>query len=38
MFKNLFHRHTRLAILMAITIGLGACSSGVKLDDVEAAK
>jgi len=38
MFKNLFHRHTRLAILMVITLGLGACSSGVKLDDVEAAK
>jgi len=38
MFKNLFHRHTRLAILMVITLGLGACSSGVKLDDVEASK
>jgi peptidoglycan-associated lipoprotein len=38
MFKNLFNRHTRLAILMVITLGLGACSSGVKLDDVEAAK
>jgi peptidoglycan-associated lipoprotein len=38
MFKNLFNRHTRLAILLAITLGLGACSSGVKLDDVEAAK
>ena len=38
MFKNLFHRHTRLAILLVITLGLGACSSGVKLDDVEAAK
>ena len=38
MFMNLFNRHTRLAILMVITLGLGACSSGVKLDDVEAAK
>lgn len=38
MFKNLFNRHTHLAILMVITLGLGACSSGVKLDDVEAAK
>ena len=38
MFKNLFNRHTRLAILMVITLGLGACSSGVKLDDVEASK
>ena len=38
MLKNLFNRHTRLAILIVITLGLGACSSGVKLDDVEAAK
>lgn len=38
MLKNLYNRHTRLAILIVITLGLGACSSGVKLDDVEAAK
>ncbi len=38
MFKHLFNRHTSLAVLILITLGLGACSSGVKLDDVEAAK
>ena len=38
MFKHLFNRHTSLVVLTLITLGLGACSSGVKLDDVEAAK
>ncbi|BDW10246.1 peptidoglycan-associated lipoprotein [Polynucleobacter sp. SHI8] len=38
MFKHLFNRRTSLAVLTLITLGLGACSSGVKLDDVEAAK
>jgi peptidoglycan-associated lipoprotein len=38
MFKHLFNRHISLVLLTLITLGLGACSSGVKLDDVEAAK
>jgi peptidoglycan-associated lipoprotein len=38
MFKHLFNRRTSLVVLTLITLGLGACSSGVKLDDVEAAK
>jgi peptidoglycan-associated lipoprotein len=37
MQSNLISR-VRLSILVLIALGLGACSSGVKLDDVEAAK
>jgi peptidoglycan-associated lipoprotein len=37
MQTNLISR-LRLSILVLVTLGLGACSSGVKLDDVEAAK
>jgi peptidoglycan-associated lipoprotein len=37
MQTNMISR-VRLSILILVTLGLGACSSGVKLDDVEAAK